>query len=219
MADTPAKPRLLGQLTVSERLLETLWGILIVLSVTGSAEVGVGATAGQVLAIGLVTGLAWGLVEGVMQIVQGRVERVYSARIIARAAESAESAEPELSTALQSSLVQHLAPEDQARVRAALVEGAARAPAPNLHLQKRDLRGGLETFLTLWASTLPALLPFVLVSEARSALLYSQAIGVVALFAVGWAWGRYSEQRPLRTGAAMAAVGLALAGMLQALGA
>jgi hypothetical protein len=51
--------RIRTQLSVSERLLETIWGLLIVLSVTGSAEVGASASSRQILLIGLVTGFAW----------------------------------------------------------------------------------------------------------------------------------------------------------------
>lgn len=222
MSDAPAVPRKLrglGQLTVSERLLETLWGLLIVLSVTGSAQVAAGATSRQIFTLGLITGVAWAFVEGVMQIIEGRVERIYTARLIARASDSPGPAEPELARALDNSPVQHLAPEDRARVLAAVVEAAPRAPPPDLKTRAKDLRGGAETFLTLWGATLAPLAPFLLIPEARAALLYSQVIGVSALFGVGVAWGRYSEQHPLRTGGLMALIGLGLSGMLQALGA
>jgi len=222
MAAPPASalgPRAGPQLTVSERLLETTWGVLILLSVTGSAQLGAGATSGQILVIGFATATAWGLVEGVLQVVQGRVERRYSARIITRAAESAERAEPDLTNALQNSLVQHLAPDDQARIRAAIVEAAGRATALDTRIRRRDFRGGAETFLALWGATIPSLLPFVFFPEARVALAYSQAIGVGTLFAVGAAWGRYTDQHPLRAGGLMAGLGLGLAALLQALGA
>lgn len=219
-APAPRRPRRIRrQLTVSERLLETIWGVLIVLSVTGSAEIGAGATSGQIFVIGLVAGFAWGLIEGVMQIIQGRVDRVYSARIIARAAESPELAEPDLTNALNNSLVQHLAADDLARVRAAVIDAAPRAPAPDLRVRPRDLKGGAETFLTLWSATIPPLLPFLLIADAGVALVYSQVIAVGALFVVGALWGRYSEQHPLRTGALMALIGLGMAALLQALGA
>lgn len=202
-------------LSLSDRLLESLWGILIVLSVTGSAELWIGATAREVFVIGFVTAFAWGVVEAVMDLLRRRLERTRQVGLIARAAASAEGAETELAEALRDTPIEHLAAEDRAALRTAILNAAKRAPAPDRRLPRKDLVTSVETGVVLWASTLPVLAPFAFLEDGATALAASQAVAVSILFALGAAWGRYSGQSPLRTGIVMAALGLGLAGLLR----
>jgi VIT1/CCC1 family predicted Fe2+/Mn2+ transporter len=61
-------------------------------------------------------------------------------------------------------------------------------------------------------------LPFVLMSDGKSALLVSRALTLVMLFGGGMALGRYSGWGGWKAGFAMTAVGIALTAAIIALG-
>ena len=60
------------------------------------------------------------------------------------------------------------------------------------------------------ASTLPAVLPFVFLSDPHFALRVSNALLIGMLFLVGQRWARYTTLRPWLTGLTFMTAGLAL---------
>ena len=73
-------------------------------------------------------------------------------------------------------------------------------------------------FLLVFLSTLPVVMPFVLMTNITLALRLSNAIAIVMLFALGHAFGRIAGRPPLRAAFAMVAVGIVLVGITMALG-
>jgi VIT1/CCC1 family predicted Fe2+/Mn2+ transporter len=76
----------------------------------------------------------------------------------------------------------------------------------------------LAVFLLVSLSTFPMVIPFFLIPEPAMALRASHAIALALLFAIGAAFGRYSGQNPLKTGALMLGIGVALVAVALALG-
>jgi VIT1/CCC1 family predicted Fe2+/Mn2+ transporter len=73
-------------------------------------------------------------------------------------------------------------------------------------------------FLLVFFSTLPVVVPFMLLDNARLALRLSNGIAIVMLFFCGYSLGRFAGQRPWLVGLIMVVVGVVLAGMTLALG-
>jgi VIT1/CCC1 family predicted Fe2+/Mn2+ transporter len=83
----------------------------------------------------------------------------------------------------------------------------------------RDFLEAAGIFLLVVIATFPVVIPFLLMSNTRTAMHVSRAIAIGMLFVLGVALGRYAKYlKPLRTGLAMAVLGVALVTMVMALG-
>jgi len=202
-----------------ERISEALFGLIMVLSFTGSLSV---ATAGReevremfVGAIGC--NMAWGIVDAVMYLLSVLLERGRGIEIL----RSVRGAEPARGRAIVAdalpAVVRRTLPLAEAE---ALRDRLARGPEPPrfASLTLADLRGAVGVFLLVFLSTFPVVLPFAFVAEAHLALRLSNGIAVAMLFFGGLALGRYGGLPPLRTGLAMVAVGAVLVAITIALG-
>ena len=85
-------------------------------------------------------------------------------------------------------------------------------------LTKEDFYGALACFWLVFASCLPAALPFLIFSEPRFALRVSNFLLIALLFLVGRKWAKYAGTNQLLAGLLMVAIGLALVGTAILLG-
>lgn len=206
-------------LSPPERISEVLFGLIMVLSFTGTLSV---ATAGRsevremfVGAVGC--NIAWGIVDAVMYLLAILLERG-RVLVMLRAARGADPAGGRAAVleVLPEEVGQALPKEHLEDVRVALARGPEPPARPPLGL--RDLRGAVGVFLLVFLSTFPVVLPFAFMSDAYRALRVSNAIAVAMLFAGGFGLARYAGLRPVRTGLAMVAVGAVLVAITIALG-
>ena len=70
----------------------------------------------------------------------------------------------------------------------------------------------------MFVSTLPVVVPFLLVHDATRALRFSNAIAVTMLFLCGYSVGRMTGYHRWATGLAMVVLGATLVAMTMALG-
>ena len=202
-----------------ERFGETVFGLIMVLTITGSLSV---AEAGHLeirtMLVGAVgCNLAWGIVDAVMYLLGVLLERGRGRTLLkavrSHAVNDAE-ARALVADALPPAVASVLRPPELDDLR----ERLAKLPERSRRLTSEDFRGSVAVFLLVFVSTFPVVLPFLLLSEVHIALRASNAIGVALLFFSGWALARYSGLPPLRFGLAMAAIGAVLVAMTMALG-
>jgi VIT1/CCC1 family predicted Fe2+/Mn2+ transporter len=86
------------------------------------------------------------------------------------------------------------------------------------HLTRDEWLAGLGVFLLVVISTLPVILPFLLVHNPTRALRISNGIAILLLFVTGYLYGYHTGHRPLRSGLVMVVIGVAMVGMTIALG-
>jgi hypothetical protein len=209
-----------GVLDAHERSAEILFGLIMVLSFTGSLSA---ATASRedvrtMLVGALGCNLAWGIVDGVMYLLALLAERGRSLALVRqlRAAPDVAAARPLVVEALPEGLESLVRPGELD----VLIERARALPEPAraARLGRRDFLGALGILLLVFLSTLPVALPFLLVSDAWRAMRWSNAVALAMLFAMGYLQGKYAGMRPMVSGLAMAALGVLLVGMTIALG-
>jgi VIT1/CCC1 family predicted Fe2+/Mn2+ transporter len=82
-------------------------------------------------------------------------------------------------------------------------------PEPPAHAQldKADWRAAIGTFMLVFLSTFPVAIPFIVFQQAFTAMRVSNAIAVILLFAVGFAYGRITGRHPWRVGVGMVVLG------------
>jgi len=203
-----------------ERISETLFGLIMVLTFICSLGI---VTAGDVKVETILIGalgcnLAWGIVDGGLYLLARINERggnILALRAIRRAG-NPETARRIIADTLPPQLVSMLPAEQLEVVRQKLLQ---LPPPPELPaLTKRDWIGALGICLLSFATTFPVVVPFLFLSDVKTALRASYAIAVVMLFCCGCAFGYRSGLRPSAAGLSMVAVGGSLVGVAVALG-
>jgi VIT1/CCC1 family predicted Fe2+/Mn2+ transporter len=204
----------------NERVAEVLFGLIMVLTFTGSLSV---AEAGRddvrTMLIGaLGCNIAWGIIDGILYLMgclseQGRGIR--SLRALRKAAAPAD-AHRVIADALPPMVAAALDPAEYESLRQKLV----RLPELPAHprLCKQEWLGALAVFLWVFIITFPVTIPFIFMNNVGRAMRVSNAIAIVLLFLTGYAFGRIAEYRPWLTGLAMVVLGTVLVGITMALG-
>ncbi len=203
-----------------ERMSEILFGLIMVLTFTGSISV---ATSGheevrEVLVGAIGCNLAWGLVDAVMYLVTILVERGRGLTIWRAVRASGDPAQGR--RALAEALPE---PFDTLLEGPALEEARAKVLAlpelpPRPRLGAQDWLGALGVFLLVSLSTFPVVLPFLFVRPLPLALRVSNGVAIAILYAAGHVLGRYAGIGAVRTGLAMVAIGVGLVAVTMALG-
>jgi len=204
----------------SERVAEVLFGLIMVLTFTGSLSV---ATAGRedvrtMLVGALGCNFAWGIIDGILYLMgclgdQGRGIRALRAL---RKTATPEAAHRVIADALPPMVAATLGTAEYETVRQKLVQLPALETRPQLG--KREWLGALAVFLWVFFVTFPVAIPFIFMDNVGQAKLVSNAIAIVLLFLTGYVFGRIAEYRPWLTGFAMVVLGAILVGMTRALG-
>ncbi|MTH77012.1 VIT family protein [Paracoccus aestuariivivens] len=201
------------------RASEILFGLIMVLTFTASLNV---AEAGRedvrLMLIGaLGCNLAWGLIDAAMYLLSTRAEKALALHSFeaVRAAPTPADARHRITAALPPFAAEALGEADLERIRQHLL--GLPAPSRQTRPSPADLLAAALVFAMVFAATLPVVLPFLLVEDARHALYWSHGIAVASLFIAGSTLGRHWGQA-WRVGLAMVVLGLILVGIAIALG-
>ena len=203
-----------------ERIAEVLFGLIMVLSFTGSLSV---AEAGRedvrTMLIGaLGCNIAWGIIDGILYLMDCLSEQGRDIRALQGARNAAAPAEAHriIAEALPPLVAATLGPAEYETVRQKLL--LLPAPPSRPWLSKADWLGGLAVFLWVFVTTFPVAIPFIFMSDVGLAMRVSNGIAVALLVVAGYAFGRITNYHPWLTGLAMVVLGGALVAATIALG-
>ena len=203
-----------------DRVSEVLFGLIMVLTFTGSISVAEsGRQEIRTLLIGaLGCNLAWGIIDALLYLLGSLADkgRSLSALVALRDARDPAAARGILARALPPMVASVLEPAQLDTMRERLLR--LPAPPPRVRLEKEDWRGGLAVFLLVVLSTFPVAVPFMVMHDAERALRVSNAIAITMLFLCGHAVGRLTHYHPWGTGFGMVVLGGLLVSLTMALG-
>ena len=202
------------------RISEVLFGLIMVLTFTGSLSVAEADRAEvKTMLIGaLGCNIVWGIIDGVLYLMGCLAEKGRSIKIFraVRKTIDPQQAGRLVADALPSVVAAVLLPAEleamQQRLKQ-LPESPDRA-----HLDKSDWLGALGVFLFVFLSTFPVVIPFIFMHNAGLALRLSDGIAILMLFLTGYAYGKCVERQPWLMGISMVVLGSALVGLTIALG-
>jgi len=83
-------------------------------------------------------------------------------------------------------------------------------PPKRVAINKEDLKGGGQIFLLVFLSTLPVIIPFLFMNNARTALRISNLIAIILMYVCGWILGRYASRNPWTSGLIISLIGIGL---------
>jgi Uncharacterized membrane protein len=203
-----------------ERMSEILFGLIMVMTFTGSisvAEHGRGEIR-DVLISALGCNLAWGIVDAGMYLMGRFTERARDFIMLKAIHEARDPTEAHrlIDEVLPSIISGRADASDLDRMHSWL--RARPLPPGNVTFTRMDWIGALAVFLLVFLSTFPVVIPFLLMHNAATALRLSHGIAIGMLFLVGWRIGAHTGHSPWRIGATMVVVGTALAAGTMALG-
>ena len=203
-----------------ERASEILFGLIMVLSFTGSISV---ASAGreevrEVLVGAIGCNLAWGFVDAVMYLMTILVERGRGLALgrAVRASPDPEHGRRVLAESMPEPLDELLEESAIEGARRKLVALPTLPAQPRLH--RADWAAAFGVFLLVALCTFPVVVPFLFVTPLALAMRVSNGVALVMLFLAGHSLASHAGFRPVRTGLAMVAVGFVLVGVTMALG-
>jgi hypothetical protein len=219
MADDTIRPtkRVLEPI---DRVSEVLFGLIMVLTFTGSLSV---ADAGRddvrtMLVGALGCNVAWGIIDGMLYLMgcladKGQDLMTYLA---VRRTTDPHKAQRLIADALPPVVASILEPAELETMRRRLLQ--LPEPPERAYLSKDEWLGFIGVFLVVFVSTFPVVLPFIFIRSVGPALRLSNTIAIVMLFLTGYAYGTITGRHPWLVGLGMVVVGSILVGMTMALG-
>lgn len=203
-----------------DRVSEVLFGLIMVLTFTGSLSV---AQAGRdeiraMLVGALGCNLAWGIIDAVLYLMGCLAEKgrgLLTLRAVRKTSDP-QRAQRIIADALPPVVAAVLQTAELEAMRRRLKE--LPEPPDRARLRKDDWLGALGVFLLVFLSTFPVVIPFIFMRSAVPALRVSNAVAIAMLFMAGYAFGRMTGRRPLSVGIAMVILGVILVGITMALG-
>jgi len=203
-----------------DRISEVLFGLIMVLTFTGSLSV---AEAGRddvrTMLIGaLGCNLAWGIIDAVLYLMGCLAEKgkgLLTFRAVRKATDP-KHAHRLIADALPSVVASILEPAELETMHKRLKQ--LPEPPARARLRKDDWLGAIGVFLLVFLSTFPVVIPFVFMHSAGPALRVSNGIAIVMLFITGYAFGRVTGRHPWLFGISMVVLGAARVSMTMALG-
>lgn len=203
-----------------DRIAEVLFGLIMVLTFTGSLSI---AEAGRddvrTMLIGaLGCNLAWGLIDGVFYLMGCLAEKGRELQTLraVRATQQPRTAQQLVADALPPTIASVLSPEELDQVQQRLRQ--LPEPASTPRLTRAEWQGAVAVSILVFLSTFPVAVPFMFLANAALALRISNAVAIVMLFAAGAAYGRCIGRSPWPAGLAMVLLGGLLVGLTIALG-
>lgn len=203
-----------------DRVSEVLFGLIMVLTFTGSLSVAeAGPSEVRTMLIGaLGCNLAWGIIDGVLYLMgclaeKGRGLLTFHA---VRKATDQNEAHRLIADALPPVVASVLKPDELEALHQRLKQLAE--PPKQARLRKDDWLGAVGVFFLVFLSTFPVVIPFIFMRHAGPALRVSNAIAIVMLFLTGYAFGRLTGGHSWLFGISMVILGSILVGLTMALG-
>jgi VIT1/CCC1 family predicted Fe2+/Mn2+ transporter len=202
------------------RVSEVLFGLIMVLTFTGSLSVAeAGRDAIRTMLIGaLGCNLAWGMIDALLYLMGSLAEKgqgLMSFRAVRKASDP-QQAQRLIADALPSVVASVLTPAELEAMRLRLQQ--LPEPPERARLHKDDWLGAASVFLLVFLSTLPVVIPFIFMQSTLPAMRVSNAIAIAMLFLTGYAYGRLTGYHPWRVGIAMVVLGAILVSITIALG-
>jgi len=211
----PSRP-----LDPADRISEVLFGLIMVLTFTGSLSVAdSGRDDVKAMLIGaLGCNIAWGIIDGVLYLMGSLAEKGTSLKtyLAVRAATDAKQARELIADALPPVVADIMQPGELDSIHQRLKQ--LPHPPEQAKLDGSDWKGFLGVFLLVFLTTFPPTIPFIFMDQLEKAMRVSNGIAVALLFVAGIAYGKLVGRSAWGIGAFMVILGLALVAMTIALG-
>ena len=214
------KEEIVSSLDPIDRISEVLFGLIMVLTFTGSISVASDGRAEirELLWASSGCNLAWGIVDAVMFLMSSVLTRGHGISVLKKLKLTTDkvAARNLLKDELPPVISSVLKPEevDQFKERLLKLEDL---PKTKL-LSPIEFRAAILIFILVFTCTFPVAMPFIFFSNTAFALRSSNGVALLILFFGGYSIGKYSGFHPFLTGTILMFLGIILVAITMALG-
>jgi hypothetical protein len=202
------------------RISEILFGLIMVLSFTGSISVVSDGKAeiSELLWAALGCNLAWGIIDAVFYLMSRVLEKGHGLSVLKKLKLTNDkvTARNMLKDELPPVIAIVLEPEEIDKFKDRLLKIDVLPKSKLITLS--DLRVGFFIFLLVFVCTFPVSLPFIFLNNTAFALRASNGVALFILFFGGYSIAKYSGFHPFWTGTILMILGIILVAITMALG-
>lgn len=203
-----------------DRISEVLFGLIMVLTFTGSLSVATADRAEvRTMLIGaLGCNLAWGIIDGVLYLMGCLAEKGRSLTTYRklRSTNDPQRVHRLIADALPSVIASVIQPAEVEAIHQRLRK--LPEPPERARLAKDDWMGAVGVLLLVFLSTFPVAVPFLFMQNAVLAMRVSNLVAMLMLFVTGIAYGRCVGRSPWGFGVGMVVLGGILVALTVVLG-
>jgi hypothetical protein len=202
------------------RIAEILFGLIMVLTFTGTISVSTAGKqeVGELLWAALGCNLAWGLVDGIMYLMDKIISHAHDVNQLNRIKRSKDEAETRgIFKENFPPLMVHLMDNKEIDHLSKKLKDLPEVTLKTTLILKDFLIAG-QIFLLVFLITLPVALPFLFLPDVAFAMRISNGVALLLLFIGGFSLGRYAGIKPFISALAYTAIGVFLVAMTMALG-
>jgi hypothetical protein len=207
---TPAVDKRL--LSPIDRVSEILFGIIMALTFTCTFEVARAerTEVREMLFAALGCNIVWGLVDGIFFILMGLTAKRRGLTVLRFIKMNREHglARDFITDELPPVIASVITPSEMELIRQRIAK-LERLPK-RIAINKDDLMAGGHIFLLVFLSTIPLIVPFLFMSNVRTALRISNLIAIIMMYICGWILGRYASRNPWTAGFIISLIGVGL---------
>jgi hypothetical protein len=202
------------------RLSEVVFGLIMVLTFTGSVSI---ANAGKedirtMLWSAIGCNVAWGIVDALMFLMAIILERGQNIRILNSLKNAKNDNESiKIIRDVLPPILNQILNENELVIVQKKLQSIPKAPV-SVPLNRQDCKGALAIFILVFVSTFPATIPFIILSDVSIAIRWSNGIGLMLLFITGFYIGKTSGYGPWLLGILVTIIGALLVLLTIALG-
>ncbi len=204
-----------------DRLVEAIYGVLIVMTFTLAARAITSAEANprtvayvnDLFWAALGCAVAWGLIDGVMYILSAIFDRGKERRIfLALNDVTDEAAGVQVIADETDDDLDWLTTEaERTAIYTTLYQRLKGKPIPRVAFESGDFAGALGIFLVALGSALPLLIPLLLFPNAPAlSVRLSNGVAFVMLFGMGFRWAQYAGGKPWVMGSLLLLIGVVM---------
>lgn len=204
--------------------VEMLCGVIMVLVLIGYLKWSLGQDDIEfkklMMLVPLGCNAAWGIIDGIMYVLINLRERGNKSKLLSlvKSAKDQNDALALVRKEFGFAFFDLLNQDTQKNIYEEIVKGATNATIVKPKgISKNDLRLVLKTFLIVFSSGVPIVIPFFFLNDVWLAIRISHIIGLVMLFCIGYWWAKFASRHRIRSAIGLTILGVVIVGMTQIL--
>jgi VIT1/CCC1 family predicted Fe2+/Mn2+ transporter len=161
---------------------------------------------------------AWGIIDGIMYVLINLRERGNKSKLLSliKSAKDQNDALALVRKEFGFAFFDLLNQDTQKNIYEEILKGVTNATIVKPKgISKNDLFLVVKTFLIVFSSGIPIVIPFFFLNDVWLAIRISHVIGLVMLFCIGYWWAKFASRHRIRSAIGLTILGVVIVGMTE----